>query len=120
MAQTVAAVAELLELIRDDEDYCGYLILYAQQQEIRQLLRETFFSEIYIDAVAGPANSIIFKLPGILYMCIQTILHTPYMHHAYKHTCLSVNVHVCLHHKRTIRVCVCVCVCVCILGDGGS
>jgi len=75
VAQTVAAVGELLELISHDEDYCGYLIMYAQQEEIRQLLRETFFSEIYIDAVAGPANSIIFKLPGIR-MCTNTWMTT--------------------------------------------
>jgi hypothetical protein len=60
---TVDAVSRLLEAIRDDKEYCGYLIMYVQQEDIRKKL-SAVFDEIYVDMEETPNGSFSFCLPG--------------------------------------------------------
>jgi hypothetical protein len=62
---TVHAVSRLLQAIRDDKEYCGYLIMYVQQEDIRKKL-SALFAEIYVDMeeTSDETGSIAFLLPG--------------------------------------------------------
>ena len=62
---TVHAVSRLLKAIRDDKEYCGYLIMYVQKEDIRKKL-SAVFAEIYADMeeTSDETGSIAGVLPG--------------------------------------------------------
>jgi len=62
---TIQDVSRLLEAIRDDKEYCGYLIMYVQKEDIRRQL-SAVFAEIYVDMeeTSDETGSIAWKLPG--------------------------------------------------------